>query len=159
MITNFNELIPTQNRVRNPDKVLTKDFLQNLNGKINIAVFEDGKKYIMDGHHRCLGYWLKIKLGLIEDDSSLLKDAKYYNFNYDDFKYPNLDNRWVTPYNPLTHVRVPDLYEWKSDILQFSKNSNIDIEDYINANRNKYIQKRLVNNLSEMLDLYLRENT
>jgi len=142
----IDELIPTQCHIRNFDLVLSMiDFVregglfrkENLITPaplIGISIFEDGLKYIRDGHHRTLAIWLAGR--------KLLKEGEYQleNFKYSHFEEINLEKGWVTPFNPRAEVRIADFSSFKKSL---SKDPTLVIDQIVNAREQKqYFHER-----------------
>jgi len=67
----------------------------------------EGKKFVTDGHHRCLAKVLADKSWLYPEEY-ILKE-----YTLDEFKEINIDNGWFTPFNPFTEIRLSNLSLFK----------------------------------------------
>ena len=99
---------------------------------IRIVKFEDGRYYIRDGLHRVT---LVHALGreLREDEYSVERR------HYDDFRVPNLAAGWITPFDPITEVRLADFHSYKEEASQMDGQ----LERFVLANRSRYCTPRL----------------
>lgn len=117
MYIETSKLIPTHNRLRNPE--LVKKFLGNLsildksieNKEDKISVGEiEGSLYVFNSHHRIVA--VDIAFGRIEE--SLLNIKSY---TLDEMLSVNIDVGWVTPFDPHFFCRIPDFKILKDKIL------------------------------------------
>jgi hypothetical protein len=78
---------------------------------ISINIFEDGYQIIRDGHHRAVA----IKMA----GRNYLRDSEYETeeYTYQEWNEYNYDEGWMTPHNPHTHTRKPDLADWKNRVV------------------------------------------
>ena len=98
---------------------------------IAIVRMEDGLYYIRDGLHR---------VTLIHTLRELREDEYFVeNRKYDDFRQMNLSTRWITPFDPITEVRLSDFRVFKEEALSM----NGQIEDFILKNKHRYCTSRL----------------
>lgn len=117
MYINTSDLIPTHNRLRNPE--LVEKFLGNLSmldksieskeDKISVGEI-DGSLYVFNSHHRIVA--VDIAFGRIEE--SLLNIKSY---TLEQMLSVNLDIGWVTPFDPHFFCRIPDFRILKDKIL------------------------------------------
>jgi len=112
---------------------------------IQINVFEDDSHVVMDGHHRCVSIWEAGRLYL--DDS----EYQIHDLTYDDFLNIDFDKGWVTPYDPRTHVRWPELRHFKNSVI-----TCIELRDeetarrFIRESRNLYSIPRTMSTIEEL---------
>lgn len=120
-------LIPTHNRLRNPELVekflgnlsLLDSSIENQDDKISVGEV-DGMLYVFNSHHRIVA--VDIAYGRI--DESLLNIKSY---TLEQMLSVNLDIGWVTPFDPHFYCRVPDFKNEKQKILDRARVfSNID---------------------------------
>lgn len=151
-----NELLVTQKKIRNAEQLKTMiQFVQSggfftsncLNkhqsrGKISplieITVFEDGKHFIHDGHHRAAS----IVLG--GRDFVDTTEYRIRKFTYEHYINPNLSAAWWTPFDPRVNVRLSDMTEYKKMIHQLVE-QNAPSEVLLKAiedNRHLYVEDR-----------------
>lgn len=100
----------------------------------------DGYHYfIRDGLHRCCIEHLY--RGHLRDDEFTLEDRRM-----EDFEGINLECGWVTPFNPITHVRLADFHEYKQLVLALIAGHADEtlIRKFIEENRSKYCEKRTI---------------
>lgn len=71
----------------------------------------DGHYYfIRDGHHRCcIAHLFR---GCLREDEYTVEDR-----SIEDFEAVNFECGWVTPFNPITEVRLADFHSYKSSVL------------------------------------------
>jgi len=123
----IDSLIPMHNRLRNLDQVADMielvaggsffsrtnlDYFAQSKGMkpsplIKIAVFEDGKEYIHDGHHRLYA--------IFSGGRNYLHESEFVveRWKYQDYLEINLDQRWYTIFDPRIEVRIENIYNFK----------------------------------------------
>lgn len=149
----FENIIPTQNYIRNKQTVFhyynliskSMDPFSILE-KIPLAIFPDGKLYAMDAHHRLVALYIcKIK-GVINNvpDSMFVTNP----FSYKEYEEVNINVGWVTPHCVKTHVRVSDLYNWKSSVLKIKDLEKK--EKYILSNTQRFLEVREVFSIKDL---------
>lgn len=128
---------------------------------IQISRFPDGQDYIHDGHHRIITTWLGGRPFLLPEEYEITK------WTYDEYLEINLPKGWMTPFDPRTHCRRPDLHEFKNSVRSmisedvealalaarsFQARSILPpkIEKYIRENLVTYCEPRLFNTIGEM---------
>ena len=121
--------------------------------KIYILETEDGARYIGDGHHY-LAAALKcgVNLNSIDMEIMSITRCKINSINF--------SCRYFTPYNPITHVRKSDFYDFKlrvSNIINSQSSVHRTIKEaeaalFIYSNMEMYQELRVVNTLSELLE-------
>lgn len=116
---------------------------------MEIVFFPDGKKMVHDGHHRLVSTYLGGRK-YIRGDEYVMKMWKY-----DDYLHINFDNRWVTPFDPRTHVRVADIGNFKKIALELSKIDPAEAEIYIRARQNTYVETRKWSSVANLAQTYL----
>lgn len=84
---------------------------------ISITRFENGILMIHDGHHRVTA---TVRGGRTKLDES---EYKIVDMKLDDYRYPVPENGWITPFDPLTEVRIPDLTDYR-ELVQKLKNDD-----------------------------------
>lgn len=162
-------LIPTQKEVRNCAQIdAMKVFVENggvfdrksldqfaevrgtkASPLIQITEFEDGQTYIHDGHHRLIAIYRAGREWLRYDEYEIK------SWKYGDYQEINLDEGWMTPFDPRNEVRKADLAEWKRIVadnrILVGETSpsfperGLDIDllvDYIRENKQKYAESR-----------------
>lgn len=154
----IDKLIVTQNGLRNEKQLnsmhtfLTggkRFLLENLKPPgplIQIAMFEDGKMYIADGHHRTIAIVLSGRDYLDEGEYEIQQ------WTYRQWGEVNFQCGWVTPYDPRTHVRVADYSRYKDNIRQ---HLHIGIDAtllYIKTNKDRYAKPREITTIQDMMD-------
>jgi len=159
-----NQLFVTQKKIRNPEQLNSMiQFVQGggfftsncLNkhqsrGKtsplIEITVFEDGKHFIHDGHHRAASILLGGR------DFIDTTEYRIRNFNYENYLNPNLSAAWWTPFDPRVDVRKHDFSTYKQQIrtLLQDDSSQQDVSQFILNNKDMYSENR--NHILTLLD-------
>jgi hypothetical protein len=118
---------------------------------MEVVCFPDGKRMIHDGHHRIVSIYLGGRDYLREDEFIL----KYWD--YKDYLNVNIDNRWVTPFDPRTEVRVPDIGEFKKKAIDLFAADPEKAREFIFKNKMSYIKDRNISWVSSLARNYLRE--
>ncbi len=77
---------------------------------IQITEFEDGDKYIHDGHHRALSIYMGGREEIYESEYEATR------WTYSQYLEVNFGQNWVTPFDPRTEVRIADLKQWKQTV-------------------------------------------
>ncbi len=72
----------------------------------------EGQLFIHDGHHRAMAIYLSGR-SLIFDREFTLRQ-----YTWEDYTKVNLANRWYTPFDPRTHVRMTDLSDFRNMIAK-----------------------------------------
>lgn len=122
---------------------------------IQISRFPDGQDYIHDGHHRIITTWLGGRSFLVSEEYEITK------WTYEEYLEVNLPKGWMTPFDPRTHCRRPDLHEFKNSVRSmigrefeaWGMGASIlptKIEKYIRENLDSYCEPRLFNTVGEM---------
>jgi hypothetical protein len=101
---------------------------------IAITEFEDGNRFIRDGMHRAATIYLAGRE--LRDDECFIEPMPY-----SDYVFANLQNGWYTPFDPRTHVRVPDFFAFKQSV-QAMIDAGSDPSEYIERNRALYCVPR-----------------
>lgn len=138
-------LIPTQSGLRDYDllthlikHVKAGRLFYQIDNKplIQIVEFEDGFKYIRDGHHRIAAKYIA--------GWSFLDDTEYQitKMTYNMFETINFDAGWVTPFDPRIEVRRPDFFTFKKAIISLNELNQEDLMYMLMERRNLYIEKR-----------------
>lgn len=116
--------------------------------QILITLLPDGVKMIHDGHHRCLATLLAGRKYLDENEYATLV------LTYEQYKEINFKVPYITPFDPMTEVRVPDWSPFKVKALALAINSEDMARQYILAHRELYVRSRTISRLSEMAQKY-----
>ena len=99
---------------------------------IQVAKFPDGELFISDGHHRALAIALAGRNELHEDEY-FIKD-----WSYDEYLDINFDQKWVTPFDPRTHVRLGEFFDFKQKVYEQLEVSQEKAVAYINQHPEQY---------------------
>jgi hypothetical protein len=101
--------------------------------------------FIRDGLHRCC--IAHLCRGELFEDEYIVEDH-----NLDDFKGINLECGWVTPFDPIREVRLPDFHTYKQRVLAMIAGHaapNL-ITDFINECHDQYATQRRVASLEDI---------
>jgi len=128
-------LIPTHNSLRNPNKV--QSFLKA--GKVMTAKISiiNGDWYVHDGHHRVVAYLIDPNIPLV---------IKTEEYSLEDYRLPN-PPLWLTPFDPISEVRLANFRDYK----KIAKGRPV---DWLIKNKFLYAEKRRVHTMKELADEY-----
>lgn len=105
--------------------------------RIEIARFEDGIMAIHNGHHRAISIFMGRKLKELHPTEFFIKEWKYKD--YTDIVLPY----WVTPFHPMTEIRLFELGDWKDEVRKFyTQRGEKDTVEFILANKHRYAKSR-----------------
>lgn len=110
---------------------------------MQIALFEDGKLYIADGHHRVVAIILGGR------DYLDFSEFKITKWKYSDYTDINLNVGWVTPFDPRQELRIADYAEYKEALNHISDDKK---EEFIRDNKEMYVEPKTIDLASEMID-------
>lgn len=120
---------------------------------IQISRFPDGQDFIHDGHHRLVTTWIGGRKFILPQEYEIT------NWTYDDYLEINLPKGWMTPFDPRTHCRKPDLHEFKKHIRSLIGKefeawgmgiNTTKIEEQIRQSLDVYCEPRLFRTVGEM---------
>lgn len=151
-ILHFSELRITQDGLRNRSQldamiefvkrggIFTRDVITEYlhsSRLVGVNEFEDGRKFVHDGHHRLVA----IKLSGVRD---FLYPEEYFitKLPYARYTKANFSNGWYTPFDPRTHVRVCDFGVFKDQVIDLANDSPEQAIEFIEANRTVYLRER-----------------
>ena len=120
----------------------TKDVLNQYNktsdsNLIIINRFEDGQLYLHDGHHRVASIYLAGNRDFLFET-----EVEYWDYTYSRYINPNFSNGWYTPFDPRTHVRIPDFFNFKEKVRIMSEQNPDMAKEYILNNQDQYLVPR-----------------
>lgn len=143
----INNLIVTQNGLRNLEQVKSMIYFVRDDGifdrhviknkLIAINVFEDGKHYIHDGHHRVAAVYLSGKRDHLYQEEYFITHLPYIRYIE-----ANFDNNWYTPFDPRTHLRLLDFFDFKNNVIALANDCREKAIEYIAANSSEYLVPR-----------------
>lgn len=115
-----------------------------------MEVIEFPDRYMIhDGHHRAVSTFLGGR-EFIRGDEYVLK-----KWTYDDYLVENLANRWVTPFDPRTEVRLADFGVFKKYVLSLVEGGKLqEARNYILANKDLYAKVRTVSDIRSLVEMY-----
>ena len=113
---------------------------------INLTRFRDDNSYaIHDGHHRIISTWLGGRAYLLREEYEVQE------YNYAEYLEINFGKTWVTPFDPRTHVRIPDIREFKRKAMSLRDSDGEEAAiEFILANQNDYIEARKFSKVDEL---------
>lgn len=110
---------------------------------MEISLFPDGKKMIHDGHHRAIATYLAGREFFYDEEFVTLQ------WNYSDYSDINFSKRWVTPFDPRTHLRDAEIFTFKNKALEIYQTSGEDAAlEFIKSH--KYVKPRDIDYLPEL---------
>lgn len=135
--------------------IYTQDILDRYNqylgsNLIIINRFEDGRLFLHDGHHRVSSIYLSGERDFLYDE-----EIQYIDYKYANFVKPNFKNGWYTPFDPRTHVRIPDFFKFKEHVMQMAAHDPNTAIEYIFDNQDSYLLPRTQkhDNITGILDI------
>lgn len=138
---NYNKVVEMANAIRNGSRFNSKEL-------IKIYQTEDGKRWIFDGHHR-VG-----SLSLAGETSLYSTDYEFGVYNYEMLNSINWLKGYVTPFDPRTHVRLPNFFDFKKEILSSQEPRNL-LENRVRAEYNRYaVARGNLWTVQDLLSLY-----
>lgn len=105
---------------------------------IRLVQFEDGKLFVADGHHRMVALSLA-RRGWLYDNEYFISE-----WRYEDYLSINFEVKWVTPFDPRTHIRRPDYFEFKKKVYELRAESEEEATQFIRSNLDLYAIERSV---------------
>lgn len=112
---------------------------------IALSVFEDGKTFLHDGHHRLVSTWLAGR--------KILDPAEYEikEWKYSEYLEINFAEGWVTPFDPRIELRLADFFNFKKEVLGVLYAKGLTAaEEYIKSNKHLYTKKRKIFTVDEL---------
>jgi len=120
---------------------------------IAISSFEDGVKFVHDGHHRCVATWLGGR-DYLRSDEFLISEWKY-----EEYLEIAPHNNWYTPFNPKTHVRTPDFAEFKVQAKLRFKDNPKEAADWLYENLDEFRTVRTIDSVADLAKLFSFQKT
>jgi len=115
--------------------------------KISRFVDQNDTMMIHDGHHRVISTFMGGRDWLREDEY-LITDWKLA-------QYEELapQNNWYTPFNPLTHIRIADISEFKNQAKRLYETTDFELfKLWVVSNSHVYCVPRQVTQVSELAE-------
>ena len=176
MTIHISQIIPTQDYIRNEkqipgmtkfvseDGIFTKEAIESYKPNANtphllmrLTQFEDGKLFLGDGHHRIIGM-VEAGREQLHRDEFFIERWNYEAYQEIVFTYP--DGKWmgwITPHDPRTEIRLPDLSEFKFHVKALFKREGEEVaRKFILANKSKYCRPREVQTVQDLYENYLK---
>jgi len=110
---------------------------------IAISKFEDGTLMIHNGHHRIRATW-EVR-PYLRSDEYLISERPL-----EDYLQINWVHNFMTPYDPRTHLRLHDFYDYKKHILDLAQVDRLQATKYIEDNKDLYCKPRTIHRVSEL---------
>jgi hypothetical protein len=118
---------------------------------IQITQFPDENMVVQDGHHRCTSTFLGGREDLRHDEYEIQQ------WQYHEYEEIALQNSWITPFNPVTEVRVSDLMPFKMEATKvLALKGDAAMVEYIRANKHQYARPRKLRGVEELASSLLR---
>lgn len=153
----LNDLLVTHNQLRNINTVFYylhefKKFRYDLRNKLIITNFGDSV-FLRDGHHKSVAlYHYLSKMG---DTNLPITDFEEENYSYQEYDEINFKEKWITPFNPITHVRKHDLNKFKDYVWWLYWNRGEDVaKEFILGHKHYYLEDRKVNTVRDLYNKY-----
>lgn len=172
---NISQLLVTHNHLRHKENlhemvyyvanggVWTKEYLaeysrakglERVSPLIQLSLFDDGKVFLHDGHHRVVSTFLAGREILFPEEYQVS------HWTYPDYLEINHGNGWYTPFDPRIHTRTPDFGKFKKLAKDKFLTDPLEAERWILENQHLYREPRkyhfvpeLANETSLSLDL------
>ena len=111
---------------------------------IAISEFEDGMRFISDGHHRVVATYLGGREYLTLDECNISF------WNYKDYIEIAPENNWFTPFDPKIHVRTADFSKFKNEAKERFQKDAKEALNWLNDHFKDFRKPRTVNNVPEL---------
>jgi hypothetical protein len=115
---------------------------------IEIVQFPDGRYMIHDGHHRVVSTYLGGRHFLRGDEYRLK------HWTYENYGGINFVNKWVTPFNPKSEIRLPDFWVFKKKVFELLEIDKDAATRYILDNGPLYKRLRTISGVACLADRY-----
>jgi hypothetical protein len=115
---------------------------------ISISEFEDGKRFVHDGHHRCVATWLAGRMYLRPDEYNLL------DWNYEEYLEIAPHNNWYTPFDPRIHVRTADFANFKKEARERFQTDPEAALKWLQESLDEFRTPRNINTVPELAKLF-----
>ncbi|RDJ35090.1 MAG: hypothetical protein DWQ19_09655 [Crenarchaeota archaeon] len=121
---------------------------------IEIASFPDGRLMLHDGHHRA------VATNLAGRDFFRSSEFVLKHWDYENYLNVNFDNKWVTPLNIKSEIRVADIGDFKKQALDvLANNGEEEAYKFIRENKKLYAKPRTISSIIELTDRYLMDRS
>lgn len=118
---------------------------------IQISEFEDGRRFVHDGHHRCVA---TVMAGRMELEDSEYEISKW---TYDLYAEVNHKNGWYTPFDPRVHVREADIGGFKAESRERFLADPVAAEEWIRDNPHQYRHDRVCQTVPDLAERLANE--
>lgn len=98
--------------------------------------FEDQRYFVHDGLHRVASIFLGRDSGLLDESEYRIQE-----YSYQEYEEINLEQGYVTPFDPRQEVRVADLAEFKAKVGELIE-SEVSLLEFIEDNKSLYVRSR-----------------
>ena len=125
-----------------------RNSLERVSPLISISRFEDGCLFVHDGNHRVCSVWL--------GGRSYLREDEYFitNWKYSDYLEISPQKNWFTPFNPKTHVRTADFFQFKKEAKQMFEDDPENASLWLKNNYHRYRVERKINSIMELAERF-----
>ena len=110
---------------------------------IALTRFEDGTLLIQNGHHRCRA--TREIRPYLYDDEYLISERIIGGY-----QEINFARTFVTPFDPLTEIRLVDFLHYKKKVLAMAALDPIQAITYIQAHPEEYKKKRTIHRVMQL---------
>lgn len=111
---------------------------------IHIAQFEDGRRYIHDGHHRCTATLLGGREELREDEYFVKQ------YTYERYMTPKYDIGYYIPFDPRYQVRSPDFFKFKEKCAWIHYYAPYMLERWLDIELDNWIEERYIRTVEDL---------
>ena len=121
-------------------------------GPMKITIFEDGRPFLQDGHHRGVAILLGGRTHLLPSEYVI------EHWSYNDYLEIAPNHSWFTPYDVRTQMRKSDFRDFKQKAKKILKEEGWNqMETFIKNNQNQYTYPRTIYRLREIAEKYKRK--
>jgi hypothetical protein len=113
---------------------------------ISLSRFPDDILMAHDGHHRLVSMYLGGRR-LLRGDEYRVKE-----FSYLDYTEPNLANGWMTPFDPITEIRLCEFGPFKREVGRLMKETPDLALPYILTNKHLYSATRDIDFIPQLAE-------
>lgn len=125
---------------------------------VQLNLFEDDSLFLLDGHHRSIGILEGGRTHFEDNEVTILKYT-YREFAEIAFLKPSGEwMGWVTPFDPRTHVRLPDIKDFKEKVKDIYYDQSPDHARHLILTRpDLYRQERLAKTVWDIHKLWAED--
>ena len=145
------QLIPTHNRLRDPESVnwwrerFRRGHYARTKSPIMLVYFGGDDYLLHDGHHYAYGLYLE------DGPEGEIHDFEVLDLSWVDYTSVNFAQRFVTPFDPRTEVRLPDFFDFKTRALDiYADRGKMKAERFIRENGRLFKEPRIAERIMHM---------